>query len=75
MSSTTFDAQLEVASRVAGENPALYFEIQSLNRYSEEALQSLEHAVAKFCRLVREGDAAAFAELMETGRRYLASRI
>jgi chorismate mutase/prephenate dehydrogenase len=33
LSSTTFDAQLELARRVAGENPHLYYEIQSLNDY------------------------------------------
>ncbi len=31
MSSTTFDSQLEVATRVAQESPELYYEIQSLN--------------------------------------------
>ena len=41
MSSTTFDAQLDVATRVAGENPDLYYEIQSLNDYGEESLQAL----------------------------------
>jgi len=34
LSSTTFDSQLEVASRVAAESPELYFEIQSLNEYA-----------------------------------------
>ena len=33
MSSTTFDAQLKVASLVATDNPHLYFEIQALNDY------------------------------------------
>jgi len=41
MSSTTFDAQLDVAARVAGENPDLYYEIQSLNAYGEESLRAL----------------------------------
>jgi prephenate dehydrogenase len=31
LSSTTFDSQLDVATRVAQESPELYFEIQSLN--------------------------------------------
>src|SRR3954465_2242627 len=31
LSSTTFDSQLDVASKVAQESPELYFEIQSLN--------------------------------------------
>ena len=38
LSSTTFDSQLEVASRVAAESPDLYFEIQSLNDYGGESL-------------------------------------
>ncbi len=42
MSSTTFDAQLDVATRVAAENPDLYFEIQSLNDYGVESLNALQ---------------------------------
>ncbi len=38
LSSTTFDSQLEVASRVAAESPDLYYEIQSLNDYGGESL-------------------------------------
>ena len=45
MSSTTFDAQLDVATRVAAENPDLYYEIQSLNDYGEESLNALQAAV------------------------------
>ena len=45
MSSTTFDAQLDVATRVAAENPDLYFEIQSLNDYGVESLNALQAAV------------------------------
>lgn len=74
LSSTTFDAQLEVASRVAAENPRLYFEIQSLNDHGEAALQALVEAVDAVVTRVREGDEAGFVELMEGGRRYLASR-
>ena len=33
LSSTTFDSQLDVASKVAQESPELYYEIQSLNDY------------------------------------------
>ena len=47
MSSTTFDAQLDVATRVAAENPELYFEIQSLNAYGEESLSALLAAVER----------------------------
>ena len=47
MSSTTFDAQLDVASRVAQESPELYYEIQSLNDYGAESLEALAQAVER----------------------------
>ena len=47
LSSTTFDAQTEVASRVAAESPDLYFEIQSLNEYGGESLLALQQAVER----------------------------
>ena len=47
LSSTTFDSQLEVASRVAAESPDLYFEIQSLNDYGGESLLALQQAVER----------------------------
>ncbi len=74
LSSTTFDAQLEVASLVAGDNPHLYFEIQALNDYGSAALEALGEATERVRRLVADGDSAGFAELMEAGRRYLESR-
>lgn len=71
LSSTTFDAQLEVASRVAAESPELYFEIQSLNEHGGESLLALEQAVACLVKSVRTRDAAGFAALMARGRAYL----
>jgi len=70
LSSTTFDAQIEVASRVAAESPELYFEIQSLNEYGGESLQALERAVARLVSAVQTRDAEAFRELMNRGRAY-----
>lgn len=69
--STTFGAQLRVASRVAQENPELYFEIQSLNRHSIEPLQALARASAAVANAVTAGDAAAFSALMRAGAAYL----
>ncbi|MCP4833117.1 MAG: hypothetical protein GY886_12975, partial [Gammaproteobacteria bacterium] len=69
-----FDAQLEVATRVAQENPQLYFEIQSLNKHGLEPLEELLGAVQAISDAVRVGDEAAFIKLMEDGQRYLASR-
>ncbi|WP_446830886.1 prephenate dehydrogenase/arogenate dehydrogenase family protein [Candidatus Foliamicus sp.] len=74
MSSTTFDAQLDVARAVAGDNPRLYFEIQRLNPHGAEVLGELVATVEKLSRLVREGKEAEFVGMMESGRRYLAAR-
>jgi chorismate mutase/prephenate dehydrogenase len=74
MSSTTFDAQLDVAARVAGENPDLYYEIQSLNAYGEESLRALRGAVERLYRAVHEHDPAAFTDMMRRGREYLRVR-
>jgi chorismate mutase / prephenate dehydrogenase len=69
--STTFGAQLQVASRVAQENPELYFEIQSTNPHSIAPLQALATAAAAVERAVTSRDRASFAELMHAGARYL----
>lgn len=74
LSSTTFDAQLEVAARVARESPELYFEIQSCNAHGREALQALQDAVARITGIVESGDQQAFVALMARGREYLARR-
>jgi chorismate mutase/prephenate dehydrogenase len=74
MSSTTFDSQLDVASRVAEESPALYFEIQALNEYGTESLSALLFAVERLRATVRSGDAAGFRQMMERGRDYLHTR-
>ena len=74
LSSTTFDAQLEIATRVAGDNPNLYFEIQSLNEYGSEALAALSYAVERIRSVVRAGDSDEFAAIMTRGREYLSGR-
>lgn len=74
LSSATFDQQLAVASRVAEENPHLYFEIQHLNDYGGEALAALAAAVERIRTVARDGDEPGFVSLMERGRRYLEDR-
>ena len=74
LSSTTFDAQLEVARSVAGDNPHLYYEIQRLNPHGAEVLGELVATVDKLTRIVSDGDETSFVRLMESGRRYLAAR-
>ena len=74
LSSTTFDAQLAIASNVAEENPGLYFEIQWLNDYGTESLSALLYAVERLRSVVRAGDEGAFAALMERCRDHLRGR-
>jgi chorismate mutase/prephenate dehydrogenase len=74
LSSTTFDAQLGVAARVARENPHLYFEIQQLNPEGLHALEELLAAMQRLTTIVRAGDEPAFVALMEQGRHYLSQR-
>jgi chorismate mutase/prephenate dehydrogenase len=74
LSSTTFDAQLQVASKVAAESPDLYFEIQFLNDYGTESLAALLYAVERLRSVVRAGDLEGFRGLMDRGRAYLTSR-
>jgi chorismate mutase/prephenate dehydrogenase len=71
LSSTTFDSQLDVASRVAAESPDLYFEIQSLNEYGGESLMALRQAVERLVAVVSGGDCAEFTAIMNRGRAYL----
>ena len=74
LSSTTFDAQLEVASRVAAEDPALYYEIQASNAYGGQSLQALAEALEALRASVAARDPAAFTALMTAGRTYLDGR-
>jgi chorismate mutase/prephenate dehydrogenase len=74
LSSTTFDAQLDVASRVARDNPDLYYEIQSLNDYGAESLEALSQAVERIRTAVLSQDHAAFVALMRRGHDYLQDR-
>jgi chorismate mutase / prephenate dehydrogenase len=74
LSSTTFDAQLDVASRVAQESPELYFEIQSLNDYGAESLEALAKAVERLRAAVVSRDHDVFVALMRKGCEYLKDR-
>jgi chorismate mutase/prephenate dehydrogenase len=71
LSSTTFDAQLAVASRVAGDNPRLYFEIQTLNQYGRAPLDALVLAAERIRELIDTQDESGFVSLMDAGRNYL----
>ena len=74
LSSTTFDAQLLVSAAVAQDNPHMYFEIQHLNRFGLEPLDALEKSVARIREVVAGGNEKGFVDLMQNGRKYLATR-
>ncbi len=74
LSSTTFDSQLDVASKVAAESPELYYEIQSLNEYGVESLEALQGSVGRLLAAVKGHDAQGFKSLMLRGRAYLEGR-
>ncbi|MBV6417828.1 MAG: T-protein [Steroidobacteraceae bacterium] len=74
LSSTTFDAQLDVASKVAQESPDLYFEIQALNDYGAESLEALAKSVERLRAAVLAQDRAAFTALMLRGKDYFEDR-
>ena len=74
MSSTTFDAQFDIASKVAQESPELYFEIQRLNDYGAESLDALAQAVDSLRSAVQQGDQARFTALMREGQEYTQGR-
>jgi len=74
LSSTTFDAQFDIASRVAEESPELYYEIQRLNDFGAESLDALARAVESVRGAVLSGDRARFTALMRQGHDYVQGR-
>jgi chorismate mutase/prephenate dehydrogenase len=71
LSSTTFDRQLAIARGVAGENPDLYFEIQSLNRHGDGVREVLLQAVQTLIHAIENDDVDAFRHLIARGKAYL----
>ena len=70
--STTFRKLRDVAVSVVVESPQVYYEIQSGNPHSEEALARLEASVARLRRLVATKDPDGFRSMLDEGRRRLA---
>ena len=74
MSSTTFDAQFDVASAVSEDSPELYFEIQRLNDFGAESLDALARAVDAVRDAVANNDLERFRALMLQGYEYSRGR-
>jgi len=71
ISSTTFNAQLNVAARVIQENPNLYYEIQSLNSYGNHPIKQMMASLTKLCDLIDQESKESFVEIMLEGKAYL----
>ena len=74
LSSTTFDAQLGIASNVSNENPHLYFEIQKLNHYSPSTLNALSDSVQRIIQMIHQDNQAAFVNIMSQAKNYMNQR-
>src|SRR5258707_3926098 len=71
LSSTTFDAQLDVASRVAAESPDLAFELHSSNDYGNESLLPLQRAVVRLVTTVIAENDQKVTAIINRGTAYL----
>jgi chorismate mutase/prephenate dehydrogenase len=74
LSSTTFDAQLGIASNVSSENPNLYYEIQKLNHYSPTTLNALSDAVQRIIQMIHQDNQTAFVNIMTQAKKYMNQR-
>jgi len=73
ISSTTFDAQIGVASRVAQENHFLYYEIQALNPHQRAVLDAFSGALTELRSAIQGEDPHRFQGLRLRGREATAS--
>ena len=71
ISSSTFNAQLDVATQVISENPHLYYEIQQGNENTVEVTHHFRKVLNELARAVEEGDEPAFTRHMGVANRRL----
>lgn len=73
ISSSTFNAQLNVATQVVSENPHLYYEIQQGNDNTAEVSAQFRKVLDELINAVVENDEAVFTNYMGTARQRLAT--
>ena len=73
ISSSTFNAQLQVAAQVVSENPHLYYEIQQGNSMTEEVVDHFRRVFDDLARSVREEDEATWTRAMDIANRRIHS--
>ena len=72
ISSSTFNAQLQVATQVVSENPHLYYEIQKGNENTAEVSEHFRTVLDKLVTAVVENDEDVFTRYMGVARQRLA---
>lgn len=71
ISSSTFSAQLKVATQVVSENPHLYYEIQQGNVNTAEVSAQFTKVLNELVQSVSSGDEAVFTRHMESANQRL----
>jgi chorismate mutase/prephenate dehydrogenase len=71
ISSSTFNAQLNVATQVVSENPHLYYEIQQGNVNTTEVSEHFQKVLGELVKAVVENDEAVFIQHMGAAKRRL----
>jgi len=71
ISSSTFSAQLAVATQVVSENPHLYYEIQQGNVNTTEVSSQFRKVLEELVRSVAENDEAVFSHYMGAAKQRL----
>jgi len=75
ISSSTFNAQLNVATQVVNENPHLYFEIQQGNENTTAVSQHFRKILEELVRSVSENDEAVFIRYMAAAQTRLGTAL
>ena len=73
ISSSTFNAQLNVATQVVSENPHLYYEIQQGNTNTVAVSEHFRKVLDELVRSVADNDEAVFTRHMGAAKRRLAN--
>jgi len=73
ISSSTFNAQLNVATQVVSENPHLYYEIQRGNENTTEVSEHFRRILDELITAVAESDEAVFTRHMGAAKQRLAN--
>jgi chorismate mutase/prephenate dehydrogenase len=73
ISSSTFNAQLKVATQVVSENPHLYYEIQQGNVNTAEVSEQFKQVLDDLVAAVAGADEAVFTRVMDAAKQRLSS--